>query len=337
MIDLRSDTVTRPSAVMREAMAVAEVGDDVLDGDPTLDALQHRVADLLGVEAALWTPTGCMANTIALMHHLTRGDRFLAPVGAHVLDAELGTSAWLAGGLPAPLEHSAGPGRPTPASVTAAAGVAGPYFGLRTTLLSLENTHNAAGGAVTPVDEHRDLVAAAHDAGLAVHLDGARLWHAAVACGVAPSALVGDVDTVSVCLSKGLGAPMGSVVGGSAAFVDEAWRLRKMLGGGVRQGGVLGAAGMVALDGLADLAADHEHATLLADGLRARGWPATVPDTNIVLIPTTEPADVVGGLASVGVAAVPFGPGVRFVTHRDVSRSDVTTVLERVRELPPPA
>lgn len=336
MIDLRSDTVTRPSAVMREAMAVAEVGDDVLDGDPTLDALQHRVADLLGVEAALWTPTGCMANTIALMHHLTRGDRFLAPVGAHVLDAELGTSAWLAGGLPAPLEHSAGPGRPTPASVTAAAGVAGPYFGLRTTLLSLENTHNAAGGAVTPVDEHRDLVAAAHDAGLAVHLDGARLWHAAVACGVAPSALVGDVDTVSVCLSKGLGAPMGSVVGGSAAFVDEAWRLRKMLGAAYARAGCWARQGWWPSTG-SPTSPPTTSTRPCSRTACARGWPATVPDTNIVLIPTTEPADVVGGLASVGVAAVPFGPGVRFVTHRDVSRSDVTTVLERVRELPPPA
>src|ERR1700760_3570724 len=243
MIDLRSDTVTRPSPAMREAMATAEVGDDVLDGDPTLAALQDRVADLLGVEAALWTPTGCMANTVALLHHLTRGDRFLAPTGAHVLEAELGTAAWLAGGLPTALTHDGGPGRPTPAQVTTAAGTAGPYYGLRTALLCLENTHNAAGGAVTSVEEHRALVGAAHDAGLAVPLDGARLWHAAAALDVAPSALVGDVDTVSVCLSKGLGAPMGSLVGGSGSFVDEAWRLRKMVGGGSRHGGVGGGGG----------------------------------------------------------------------------------------------
>jgi threonine aldolase len=335
-IDLRSDTVTRPSELMREAMATAEVGDDVLDGDPTLDALQRRVADLLGVEAALWTPTGCMANAIALMDHLERGDRFLAPAGAHVLEAELGTSAWLAGGLPAPLPHDAGPGRPTPDGVTRAAGTAGPYFGLRTRLLCLENTHNAAGGAVTPVAEHRALVAAAHDAGLAVHLDGARLWHAAVALGVEPGELTAGVDTVSVCLSKGLGAPMGSVVGGSAAFVERAWRLRKMLGGGIRQGGVLGAAGQIALDGVPDLAADHEHARLLADGLRARGWPVLEPDTNIVLVVTADPAPVVAGLDAVGVRAVPFGPGVRFVTHRDVSRADVEAALERSVDLPVP-
>jgi threonine aldolase len=336
-VDLRSDTVTRPSGAMRGAMAAADVGDDVLDGDPTLDALARRVADLLGVEAALWTPTGCMANAIALMDHLGRGDRFLAPAGAHVLEAELGTSAWLAGGLPAALPHTAGPGRPTPDGVVAAAGTAGPYFGLRTRLLCLENTHNAAGGAVTPVAEHRALVAAAHDAGLAVHLDGARIWHAAVALGVEPAALVEGVDTVSVCLSKGLGAPMGSLVAGSAAFVARAWRLRKMLGGGIRQGGVVGAAGLVALDGIADLAADHEHARLLAEGLRARGWPVSTPDTNIVLVPTSDAATVVAGLDAVGVRAVPFGPGVRFVTHRDVSRDDVEAVLERAADLPVPA
>jgi threonine aldolase len=321
---------------MREAMATADVGDDVLDGDPTLASLQRRVADLLGLEAALWTPTGCMANAIALMDHLERGDRFLAPAGAHVLEAELGTSAWLAGGLPAALAHSAGPGRPTPEDVTAAAGTVGPYFGLRTRLLCLENTHNAAGGAVTPVAEHRALVAAAHDAGLAVHLDGARLWHAAVALGVEPAALTAGADTVSVCLSKGLGAPMGSVVAGSAGFVDRAWRLRKMLGGGIRQGGVLGAAGHVALDGIADLAADHEHARLLAEALAARGWPVSTPETNIVLVTTSDAAAVVEGLAAVGVRAVPFGPGVRFVTHRDVSRADVEATLERSAGLPVP-
>lgn len=335
-IDLRSDTVTRPSPAMREAMAGAEVGDDVLDGDPTLAALQDRVAELLGVEAALWTPTGCMANAIALMHHLTRGDRFLAPVGAHVLEAELGTAAWLAGGLPAPLEHDAGPGRPSPAAVVAAAGTAGPYFGLRTRLLCLENTHNGAGGAVTPVDEHRALVAAARDAGLAVHLDGARVWHAAVALDVPPSALTAGVDTVSVCLSKGLGAPMGSVVAGPAAFVDEAWRLRKMLGGGIRQGGVLGAAGLVALDQRRDLADDHRRAARLAAGLQALGWPVRTPDTNILLVPTADPAALVAALAEAGVRAVPFGPGVRFVTHRDVDDAAIETALEGAATIPVP-
>ncbi|MEJ2862653.1 threonine aldolase family protein [Actinomycetospora flava] len=335
-IDLRSDTVTKPSRAMREAMATADVGDDVLDGDPTLAKLQDRVADLLGVEAALWTPTGCMANTIALMHHLTRGDRFLAPVGAHVLEAELGTSAWLAGGLPAPLAHDGGPGRPSPGAVLAAAGHAGPYFGLRTSLLCLENTHNGAGGAVTPVDEHRALVAAARDAGLAVHLDGARIWHAAAALDVPVAALTAGVDTVSVCLSKGLGAPMGSVVAGSAAFVDGAWRLRKMLGGGVRQGGVIGAAGLVALDQAGDLAADHARAARLAAGLEALGWPVIAPDTNIVLVPTAAPGPLVAALLEVGVRAVPFGPGVRFVTHRDADDADIAAVLDRAASVPLP-
>ena len=335
-IDVRSDTVTRPSPAMRDAMAHAEVGDDVLDGDPTLAALQDRVADLLGLEAALWTPTGCMANAIALMDHLTRGDRFLAPAGAHVLEAELGTSAWLAGGLPTALPHDGGPGRPTPAAVTAAAGPVGPYFGLRSTLLCLENTHNAAGGAVTPVAEHRALVDAAQEAGLRVHVDGARVWHAAVSLGVAPAELVAGADTVSVCLSKGLGAPLGSVVAGSAAFVGRAWRLRKMLGGGIRQGGVLGAAGLLALDGIDDLAADHAHAARLADGLRDLGWSVLAPDTNIVLVPTSAAPDTVAALADVGVRAVPFGPGVRFVTHRDVSGEDVEEILARAASLDAP-
>ncbi|WP_433800661.1 threonine aldolase family protein [Actinomycetospora sp. CA-084318] len=337
VLDLRSDTVTKPSPAMREAMAGADVGDDVLDGDPTLAALQSRVASALGVEAALWTPTGCMANTIALMWHLERGDRFLAPVGAHVLEAELGTSAWLAGGLPSPLPWTSGPGRPSPEDVVTTAGHAGPYFGLRSRLLCLENTHNAAGGAVTPVGEHVALVEAARSVGLRIHLDGARLWHAAVALDVAPSTLVAGVDTVSVCLSKGLGAPMGSVVGGSTEFVAAAWRLRKMLGGGIRQGGVVGAAGLVALDQLDALRADHANARRLADGLREQGWPVSTPDTNIVLVTTAEPGPVVGKLADTGVAAVPFGPGVRFVTHRDVSADDVEAVLERTAALPVPA
>jgi threonine aldolase len=221
--------------------------------------------------------------------------------------------------------------------VTTAAGTAGPYFGLRTRLLCLENTHNGAGGAVTPVGEHRALVAAAHDAGLAVHLDGARIWHAAAALDVPVSALAAGADTVSVCLSKGLGAPVGSVVAGSAAFIAEAWRLRKMLGGGIRQGGVLGAAGLVALDQRQDLVDDHRRAARLAEGLQALGWPVRTPDTNIVLVPTPGPGPLVAALADAGVAAVPFGPGVRFVTHRDVDDTMIETTLDRAAALPVPS
>ncbi|MGI5504088.1 GntG family PLP-dependent aldolase [Lentzea sp. CA-135723] len=325
-IDLRSDTVTQPDDAMRRAMAAAEVGDDVLDHDPTMAALEERVAALLGVEAALWVPSGSMGNLIALYLHLSRGDRFLAPLGAHVLDAELGTAAWLAGGMPHALVSV------TPDAVVAAAGGESPYYGLRTTLLCLENTHNAAGGTVTSVADHAALVAAARSRGLAVHLDGARLWNAAVALGVSPADLVGGADTVQVCLSKGLGAPVGSVVAGSAAFVVEARRVRKMLGGGVRQGGVLAAAGLVALDRISRLSADHEGAAALAGGLRELGWDVVEPATNIMLAAVPDLDKTLLSLREAGVLASPMSGKVRFVTHGDVDAADIAEVLRRVRE-----
>ncbi|MCO1654179.1 threonine aldolase family protein [Pseudonocardia humida] len=329
-IDLRSDTVTQPTKQMRAAMAAAEVGDDVLDRDPTMRRLEERVADMLGTADALWTPSGTMGNIIALMHHLGRGDAFLAPAGAHVLDAELGTAAWLAGGMPRPLEHDAGPGKVSPAAVRRAAGAPGPYFTLRTTLLCLENTHNAAGGTVTAPDEHASLAAAARAARLKVHLDGARLWHAAVALGVPPRTLTVGADTVQVCLSKGLGAPVGSVVAGSEEFVENARRLRKMLGGGVRQGGVLAAAGLLALDRVDRLAEDHERARALAAGLRERGWQVGVPATNIVLVSVADLPGTLHRLESAGVRATPMSGQVRFVTHADLTDTDITAALERI-------
>jgi len=334
-IDLRSDTVTQPTPEMRAAMASAEVGDDVLERDPTLARLEDRVAELLGMEAALWVPSGCMGNLIALMLHLKRGDRFLAPAQAHVLGSELGTGAWLAGGMPEALAWEGGPGRPTPAQVTRAAGSPGPYYTLRSALLCLENTHNFAGGTVTPQAEHRALVAAAKAAKLAVHLDGARLWHAAAALGLAPSALTEGVDTVQVCLSKGLGAPMGSILGGSKAHIAEARRLRKMLGGGVRQGGVMGAAGLVALDYLPRISEDHAKTRRLAEGLRGFGIAAPVPETNILLVPVPDAPAALAALESVGVRALPVGPAVRFIPHRDLSLADIEEALRRIEPLVP--
>ncbi|MET9628247.1 GntG family PLP-dependent aldolase [Lentzea sp. NPDC006480] len=325
-IDLRSDTVTQPDEEMRRAMASAEVGDDVLDHDPTMARLEERVAALLGVEAALWVPSGSMGNLIALFLHLRRGDRFLAPLGAHVLDAELGTAAWLAGGMPHALAVM------SPEAVVAAGGGESPYYGLNTTLLCLENTHNASGGTVTTADEHALLVSAARSVGLAVHLDGARLWNASVALGVPLTSLTAGADTVQVCLSKGLGAPVGSVVAGSAAFVVEARRVRKMLGGGVRQGGVLAAAGLVALDRVDRLAADHSNAAELASGLRSLGWDVAEPATNIVLASVPDLDKTLASLREVGVFASPMSGKVRFVTHGDVDSSDIAEVLRRIRE-----
>ncbi|MDP1831329.1 MAG: GntG family PLP-dependent aldolase [Geothrix sp.] len=332
-IDLRSDTVTQPSKEMRAAMAAAEVGDDVLERDPTLARLEERVADLLGLEAALWVPSGCMGNLIALMLHLKRGDRFLAPAQAHVLGSELGTAAWLAGGMPEALAWEGGLGRPTPAQVTKAAGSQGPYYTLRTTLLCLENTHNFAGGAVTPRAEHLALVAAAKAAKLAVHLDGARIWHAAAALGLPPSALTEGVDTVQVCLSKGLGAPMGSLVCGSKPAMAEARRLRKMLGGGVRQGGVVGAAGLVALDYLPRIPEDHAKTRRLAEGLRGFGIAAPLPETNILLVPVPDAGVAAAALEAAGVRASIVGPALRFIPHRDLAMADVEEALRRIEPL----
>jgi threonine aldolase len=316
---------------MRAAMAEAEVGDDVLEHDPTMLALEERAAELLGMAAALWVPSGSMGNLIALMAHLRRGDRFLAPRGAHVLGHELGTAAWLAGGMPHPLEWDGGPGRSTDAAIRAAAGQAGPYHELRTTLLCLENTHNEAGGVVTPPDEHCQLVAAAKDCGLTVHLDGARIWNAAVALGVPAAALTVGVDTVQACLSKGLGAPVGSVVAGSVEFVAEARRLRKMLGGGVRQGGVLAAAGLVALEQIDDLAVDHENAARLAGGLAELGWQVSTPATNMLLADVPDAEATVDQLTELGILALGMAGRIRFVTHRDVSAADITEVLTRLK------
>lgn len=329
-IDLRSDTVTRPDDEVYAAMAAAEVGDDVLDHDPTMRRLEDRAAGILGTSAALWVPSGTMGNLIALCVHLQRGDRFLAPRAAHVLSHELGSAAWLAGGMPEPLECSAGPGRPTPDDVRAHASGSMRYDALHTTLLCLENTHNGAGGAVVPPHEHAQLAAAARDRGLRVHLDGARLWHAAVALTVPPAALTVGVDSVQACLSKGLGAPVGSVVAGSTEFVGEARRVRKMLGGGVRQGGVLAAAGLVALDRIDQLAEDHEKAKLLAKGLSELGWTVRQPQTNILLAEVPDVGRSLDRLREAGVLAVPMEGRVRFVTHRDASRGDVDEALRRI-------
>jgi threonine aldolase len=199
-------------------------------------------------------------------------------------------------------------------------------------LLCLENTHNASGGTVTPPEEHAKLVAAARDSGLRVHLDGARLWNAAVALGLLPAALTVGVDTVQVCLSKGLGAPLGSVVAGSTEFAAEARRVRKMLGGGVRQGGVVAAAGLVALDNLDDLATDHANARTLADGLIELGWEVDRPQTNIVLARVPDVALALESLGHLGILAVPMAGKVRFITHRDVSAADIAEALRRIKD-----
>ena len=332
-LDFRSDTVTKPSKEMYAAMAAAEVGDDVLERDPTMDRLERKAAGMLGKEAALWAPTGCMSNLIGLMIHLKRGDKFLAPAKAHILGSELDTAAWLALGMPEPLAWEGGPGKITPAQVLSAAGNPGPYYSLRTTLLCFENTHNFAGGTCLNAAETKGLALAAREKNLKVHLDGARVWHASVATGDSLADLCWGADTVSACLSKGLGAPMGSVIAGSMGTIEEARRIRKMLGGGVRQGGVVAAAGLVALDQIPRLAEDHASAARFAEGLVSLGFKLTKPETNILFVQVPRPGEAMAMLESVGIRCLPVGAALRFIAHRDQQESDVSDALERIKPI----
>ncbi len=318
MIDLRSDTVTRPTEAMRTAMAAAEVGDDVYGEDPTVLALEERVAGLLGKEAALFTPTGSMANVLAVRALVGVGEEVLCEASAHIARAELGAHAAFTG-----LTMRTWVGRPldlaTIESIFAPA--MGPFF-VPTRAISVENTHNFGGGAVIDIDELRSLRSFAADRGVGVHLDGARLWNAHVATGT-PLAEYGAVaDVVAVCLSKGLGAPVGSLVVGPSDAMAEARVWRKRMGGGMRQVGILAAAGLHALDHHVErLAEDHEHARLLAEACGVD--PATV-DTNIVVVPMADPAKVVLAAKEEGVLVSAVGAtSLRMVTHLDVDRADV--------------
>ena len=319
MIDLRSDTVTQPTEAMRRAMAMAEVGDDVYAEDPTVTELQERVAAMFGKEAALFTPTGSMANVLGVAALVAPGQEVLCEARAHIVRAELGAHGALTGITSRTWSHPDGQ-VDLPAIQDLYAPDMGPFF-VRTAAVSVENTHNFAGGAVLPIDDLRALRAWAVEMGCAVHLDGARIWNAHVATGT-PLADYGAVaDTVSVCLSKGLGAPVGSLVLGPVTLIEEARVRRKRLGGGMRQVGVLAAAGLHALDHhVGRMAEDHEHARLLAEACGVD--PATVP-TNVVVVDVPSAPDVVAAAAEQGVRIGAVGPRrVRLLTHLDISRED---------------
>ena len=332
-VDLRSDTVTRPTAEMRRAMAEAEVGDDVYGEDPTILALEARVAELLGKEAALFVPSGTMANQLALAVHTEPGDEVLTHSDAHILHYESGAAAALSGLQITPL---AGP-RALPAPDTfALASRGGHYWEPRTRLVWLENTANRGGGTVLDPAGTQAVADLARALGLALHLDGARLWNAAVATGQSEAALAAPFDTVSVCLSKGLGAPVGSLIAGPTALVRRAHRLRKRWGGGMRQVGILGAAGLYALDHhRADLADDHARARTLADACTALGLAVVPPESNILMVDTPGPApDAVAALAEHGVHVSAFGPNrLRLTTHRDVDDAGLEAACEALRRV----
>ncbi|MFC4406747.1 threonine aldolase family protein [Haloarchaeobius iranensis] len=334
MIDLRSDTVTKPDEAMREAAASAPVGDDVYEEDPTVNELETEAAELVGMEDALFVPTGTMGNQVAVRTHTDRGQEVLSGRESHVVKWELGGMAQLSS-LQVRTFDGGERGAPTPAQVREGY-VAEDLHRPGTGLLTLENTHNSKGGVAITPDEIAAAAEAAHELDVPVHLDGARLFNAAVSLGVPASDITEHVDSVMFCLSKGLGAPVGSILAGPAEFIDRARRNRKLFGGGMRQAGVIAGPGLQALGNVERLAEDHENARTLAAGLdELPGLSATEPDTNIVLVDTSESGltaeTFLDRCADEDVLGSAFGEHVvRFCTHWGVDEAAVAATVERV-------
>lgn len=335
-IDLRSDTVTKPTMAMRKAMYEAEVGDDVYGEDPTVNRLQERAAALLGKEAALFVPTGTQGNQVAILTHTRRGDEVIVEADSHVFYYELGGIAALSA---CQVRTVAGVnGAMDPAAVAAAVRGQNLHYP-RTGLVCIENTHNRSGGCILPQENVVAVAEVAHAHGLPVHMDGARLFNAAVASGRTAAEVAAPVDSVMFCLSKGLGAPVGSLLVGTAAFIDEARRYRKLLGGGMRQAGILAAAGLVALETMVDrLAEDHANARTLAAGLLEIAGLTVDMDsvqTNMVMCDVLDDRwdgpSLAGALNASGVLCGDSGPRrIRFVTHKDVAAADIPEALGRI-------
>ena len=330
VIDLRSDTVTKPTPGMRRAIAEAEVGDEQKREDPTVTALQERVAALLGQEAALFVPTATMANQIALKLHGRPGDVLVAEEHSHVLVFEYGGVAAHAGLMTLGLPGTAG--RISSAQLRAAAAPSTKAADQRLTILSLESTHNNAGGRVWPLPELGEVIETARELGLAMHLDGARILNAATALGVAPAEIGSRFDTVSLCLSKGLGCPLGALIAGSHELIDRAWREKHLFGGAMRQAGIVAAAGVYALDHHVDrLAEDHARAKRLAEALAAAGVPVELDrvETNFLQIELgplgLERDDALSRLrdAGVGLSATVQPTVIRAVTHLEITDADI--------------
>ena len=333
MIDLRSDTVTQPTEEMRHAMATAIVGDDVYGEDPTIHALEVKAAEIFRREAAIFVPTGTMGNQIAIRIHTQHGQEVLCEARSHILDWEMAMVSAFSGCQIRTVAAERGILTWAHLAPAIAPDI---YYRAQTGLISLENTHNMAGGTVTPLPVLEEIWAGAKAVGLPIHLDGARVFNAAAALGVSVADLTRGFDTVMFCLSKGLGAPVGSVLVGSKAVIAQARIYRKALGGGMRQAGILAAAGLIALEKMsARLVDDHMHARLLANAV------ATVPgvgidlatvQTNIVIfqMPSGQSAPaLVDALKQQGVAASAIGPhSVRFVTHFDVSHQQCEQAAE---------
>jgi threonine aldolase len=333
-IDLRSDTVTKPTPPMRKAMAVAEVGDDVFGEDPTVNALQEKVAKLLGKEAAIFVPSGTMANQLAIKSHTQPGDEVIIEATSHPYNFEGGAGAALSGvqfyclkGLRGILDAS---------QIEEAIRSEDHHFPV-TRLICLENTHNRGGGSIYPIEKIAEIYRLAKSKGLLIHLDGARLWNASVATGIKPHEYAQWADSVSVCLSKGLGAPIGSIVAGSKTFIDRVHRFRKMFGGGMRQVGIIAAAGIYALDHhIERLKEDHQNAQWLALGLKELKGVSIDPEqveTNIIIFNIANTGMTAPQMAEAmkrnGVLIHPISKTqIRLVTHLDVSSENIEKALK---------
>jgi threonine aldolase len=339
VIDLRSDTVTRPTPGMRAAIAAAEVGDDVFDDDPTVHRLQERVADLLGKEAALFVPSGTMSNQVCIKAHTQPGDELICDVNSHVYNYEAGGPAVLSGVMCRTVEGDRGV-----LDVSQLEGKVRPdnEHLVRTRLVCLENTHNRGGGKVYPLEKMEAVAAWARSQGLLLHLDGARLWNAIVASGVSGRDWARPFDSVSVCFSKGLGAPLGSALAGPREFVRRARRIRKLFGGGMRQAGVAAAAALYALDHHVErLAEDHRNARVIARAVAdAPGLRLDPPEveTNLVFFHVERELgtakDVVAALRQRGVLVSATGPQtIRACTHLDVSAAQAERVAGALRQV----
>jgi threonine aldolase len=335
MIDLRSDTVTKPTPAMRRAMAEAEVGDDVYGEDPTINRLQERAAEIFEKEAALFVPTGSMGNQIAVKLHTRPGTEIVIEERGHIYNFEMAAMAAVSGTLARPVRSGDGSGILSWEDIEGALHHGGAYYVAPTGMIALENSHNLAGGTLLTKERTEDICERAHSLNLPVHLDGARIFNASCALGTPVSELTRPVDSVMFCLSKALGAPVGSMLLGTRAFIEEGRSWRKLLGGGMRQAGVLAAAGLVALEETpARLPEDHANARRLAQGLAELPGIDIDPErvvTNIVIFDVSQSGltadEICLRLQKQNVLASGFGASIRMVTHYDVSSKDIDTAL----------
>ncbi len=338
MIDLRSDTVTKPTAEMRKAMAEAEVGDDVYGEDPTVNRLEGLAAEMFGKEAALFVASGTMGNQVSIMAHTQRGDEVILEADSHIFWYEAGAMSVLSGVMPHPIKGKNG--AMDPDEVRRAIRPKDIHFP-RTSLISVENTHNRSGGRVVPIENFKAIYEIAKEHEISVHVDGARIFNASIASKVPVKEYAKYADSLMFCLSKGLCAPVGSIVVGSKGFIERARKARKILGGGMRQAGVLAAAGIVALTKMVDrLREDHENAKLLAVKLKEIGYAVNPEEveTNMVILRTdnlkVNAHQLLKKMKERGVLAVAFSDSsIRLVTHNDVSRSDILRALDVFEKL----